>query len=95
MIAGVSLDHHQIDQCHGPLRDAGADGRARDGQLQSVDQDQVEGDIQRKACRGHGQRGAGVLQAPKHSGAGEDEQHGHKPRHGPAQVVHGELTDFA
>ena len=88
--AGVSLDHHHVDQGHGPLGDAGADRRAGDGPLQPVDQEEVQDDVQRETRGRHKERCACVLQAPQHSGAGEDEQHRHESGHRPAQVVHGE-----
>ena len=51
--------------------------------------------FRREAGSGHHQRGAGVLQSTQHTGAGEDQQHGHQPGHGPAQIVHGEGPDLA
>ena len=80
---------------HGPLRDAGADGGARHGPVQPVDQDEVQHDVQREAGGGDDQRRAGVLQAPQHTGAREDQQHRHESGHGPAQVVDGERPHLA
>jgi hypothetical protein len=64
-------------------------------QPQSVDQPQVQDNVQGKTRRGHHQGRPGVLQAAKKSGAGEDQQHGHQAGHGPAEIVDGESAHLA
>jgi hypothetical protein len=54
--------------------------------VQPVDEDEVEGDVRAEADHRRDQRRRRVLQAPKHSGDGEDGEHGRDAQRGDAQV---------